>query len=135
MNSLPKMPVSKTPMPTAGDNVSENPFTAASSKPKSVKTPPATSPPEKPQESKSPRRIAKFRYERYTGKGSSANAVRDALKRFDWANQEDIVLDAKSHEIRIGLTAESPDYEPARKALQNAGFVLAPGVTTATIKD
>ncbi len=90
---------------------------------------------EKPNESKKTRRIVKFRYERFSGKGSSEKSVREALKRFDWANQEDIVLDSKNHEIRIGLLAESPDFEPARKALSNAGFVLAAGVTTATVKD
>ena len=37
--------------------------------------------------------------------------------------------------LSSNLTAESPDFEQARKALQNAGFNLTPGVTTAITKD
>ena len=111
------------------------PVSTAASKPKETTAPPVTKPADEPRPTREPRRIVKFRYERYTGKGSSVNAVRDALKRVAWANQDDIDLDAKNKEIRIGLIADSPDFEQARKALQNAGFSVAPGFTTATTKD
>ncbi len=126
----------ETSSPTTANAPSKSPLPkTTTTKPAPKDKPPATSPPAKARENQTPRRIVKFRYERFSGKGSSDKALRDALKRFEWANPEDIVLDVKDHEIRIGLLMESSDFEPARKALSNAGFVLAPGVTTATVKD
>ncbi len=131
-----KINATKPPAATLEDVPEKSPpASTATAKPKTPGAPPAAKPVEEPKPSRAARRVAKFRYERYTGKGSSVNAVREALKRIAWADQEDIVLDAKNREIRIGLTAESPDFEPARKALQNAGFLLTPGVTTAITKD
>lgn len=130
-----KEEVKTPPVTTSNTPAKSPPSNTPSAKPTLSDTPPAASPSAKARESQTPRRIVKFRYQRYSGKGSSEKAVRDALKRFEWANQEDIVLDTKNHEIRIGLLAESSDFEPARKALTNAGFVLAAGITTATVKD
>lgn len=92
-------------------------------------------PTEKRPEREKARRVVTFRYERFTGKGSSANAMKEALKRVDWADQNDLVIDATKKEIRIGLLAESPNFDQARKSLTTQGFIVAPGVTTATTKD
>ena len=136
-SSAPQNNTASKPSAAKLEDVPEKkpPVSTAASKPKETTAPPVTKPADEPRPTREPRRIVKFRYERYTGKGSSANAVRDALKRVAWANQDDIELDAKNKEIRIGLIADSPDFEQARKALQNAGFSVAPGFTTATTKD
>lgn len=131
-NSEPEKP---SPANTANEPAKSPPPSTATAKKNPPVATPTTSAPAKEREPRAPRRIVLFRYERFTGKGSFEKAAREALKRFDWANPEDIVLDAKNHEIRIGLLAESPDFEPARKALINAGFALTPKVTTATVKD
>ncbi|MFM9966104.1 MAG: prolyl oligopeptidase family serine peptidase [Planctomycetaceae bacterium] len=134
--STPNAEPEKPPPPATVAEPAKNPSpNSATAKKDSPKTPPTTSAPAKEREPRAPRRIVLFRYERFTGKGSFEKAAREALKRFDWANPDDIVLDAKNHEIRVGLLAESPDFEPARKALSSAGFALTPGVTTATVKD
>lgn len=135
VKSQPNTEPETTPPPTANAPAKSPSANTTTTKPAPKDKPPATSPPAKARENQAPRRIVKFRYERFSGKGSSDKALRDALKRFEWANPEDIVLDIKDHEIRIGLLKESSDFEPARKALSNAGFVMAPGVTTATVKD
>ena len=135
-NAAAKPSVKKPAATTLEDVPGKSPpASTAASKQKTSAAPPATKPAEAQRAPRAARRVAKFKYERYTGKGSSVTAAREALKRTAWADQEDIELDAKNHEIRIGVTAESPDFEQARKALQNAGFALTPGVTTAITKD
>jgi hypothetical protein len=135
--ALANPPVALANPPVALEDVPEKsqPAGKATSKQKSAVTPPATNPPEKPPGRTTARRIVIFRYERFTGKGSTATAVREALKRIDWADQEDIVLDASKKEIRIGLLTESPNFEQARKTLTTQGFVLSVGVNTMTTKD
>lgn len=119
----PDVPVGKPPV--TGE--------APKAKPAPVTTP--INPPEKRPEREKARRVVTFKYERFTGKGSSANAMKDALRKIDWADQNDIAIDAAKKEIRIGLLAESPNYDQARKALTTQGFVVAPGMTTSTTKD
>ena len=120
---IPDVPVNKPPV-KAGT-------------PKSKPTPvtPPSNPPEKRPEREKARRVVTFKYERFTEKGSSTNAMKEALKRVDWADQNDLVIDATKKEIRIGLLAESPNFDQARKSLTTQGFIVAPGVTTATTKD
>ncbi|MCX7421064.1 MAG: prolyl oligopeptidase family serine peptidase [Planctomycetia bacterium] len=120
---IPDVPVNKPPV--------------KAETPKSKPTPvtPPSNPPEKRPEREKARRVVTFKYERFTEKGSSANAMKEALKKVDWADQNDLVIDATKKEIRIGLLAESPNFDQARKSLTTQGFIVAPGVTTATTKD
>ncbi len=115
--------------------VNKPPVNAETPKSKPTPVTPPSNPPEKRPEREKARRVVTFKYERFTGKGSSANAMKEALKRVDWADQNDVVIDATKKEIRIGLLAESPNFDQARKSLTTQGFVVAPGVTTATTKD
>lgn len=125
-NSEPAAPITSTP--------SESPFTTKTPPTKAASKPtaPAVTEPAVPKEKESgpPRRVVTFRYERYSGKGSSANAAAAALKKIAWADPNDIEVDAAKHEIRVGQLEESKEYEPAEKALKNAGFRLIPGVTS-----
>ncbi len=130
----PKNAVAKTPAATLED-IPEKPVKSPPANSETSKPKPAADPPVKSPERATARRVVVFRYERFTGKGSSANAMREALKRIDWADQEDIVLDPQKREIRIGLLAESPNFEQARKPLSNQGFVLSVGQSTATTKE
>ena len=123
-NSEPAAPISSTP--------AENPFTTKTppAKVASKSTAPAVAEPAAPKESGPPRRVVTFRYERYTGKGSSTNAAVAALKRIKWADPDDIEVDAAKHEIRVGQIEESKEYGPAEKGLKDAGFSVTPGVTS-----
>ncbi len=123
-NTQPAAPITSTPI--------ENSFTTKTPPSKVASKPatPAVTEPAAPKESGPPRRVVTFRYERYSGKGSSTNAAVAALKRVKWADPDDIEVDAGKHEIRVGQLEESKEYGPAEKALKNAGFGLTPGVTS-----
>lgn len=123
-NTEPAAPTTSTP--------AENPFTTkvppakAATKP----APPAVTEPAVPKESGPPRRVVTFRYERYSGKGSSTNAAVAALKKVKWADPDDIEVDTAKREIRVGQLEESKEYGPAEKSLKDAGFSVTPGVTS-----
>ena len=128
------------PTTVTSNEIPDTPNNNPPAKPGVPKTKPtpvasANNSPEKRPEREKARRVVTFKYERFTGKGSSANAMKEALKRIDWADQADIAMDATKKEIRIGLLVESPNFEQARKALTNQGFVLSAVMTTATTKD
>lgn len=123
-NTEPAAPTTSTP--------AENPFTTKTPPAKAATKPatPAVAEPAAPKESGSSRRVVTFRYERYSGKGSSVNAAVAALKKVKWADPDDIEVDTAKREIRVGQLEESKEYGPAEKSLKDAGFSLTPGVTS-----
>ncbi len=123
-NTEPAVPVAATPPVKASEVQTPSPKVASKPAPAKVTELAA------PKESGPPRRVVTFRYERYTGKGSSTNAAVAALKRIKWADPDDIEVDAAKHEIRVGQLEDSKEYGPAEKSLKDAGFSVTPGVTS-----
>lgn len=123
-NAEPAAPIASTP--------AENPFTTKTSPAKVAPKPTAqaVAEPAAPKELGPPRRVVTFRYERYSGKGSSVNAAVAALRKVKWADPDDIEVDTAKREIRVGQIEESKEYGPAEKSLKDAGFSVTPGVAS-----